>query len=128
MSDETILDFSPLNAFLSRLIDIPARIIPYNFQNNIALTKELKFALKSVKEWQNSAKIYPRANLLDKNRKSLNNSRYTETLIGQRISTNISNFYPLGGGTVIMWIKTNVVVGKPVQIYLFKFKFKKFSQ
>jgi hypothetical protein len=50
MSDETILDFSPLNAFLSRLIDIPARIIPYNFQNNIALTKELKFALKSVKE------------------------------------------------------------------------------
>jgi hypothetical protein len=50
MSDETILDFSPLNAFISRLIDIPARIIPYNFQNNIALTKELKFALKSVKE------------------------------------------------------------------------------
>jgi hypothetical protein len=36
-------------------------MIPYNSQNNDALIKELKFALKSVREWQNSAKIYPRA-------------------------------------------------------------------
>ena len=36
-------------------------MIPYNSQNNDALIKELKFALKSVRERQNSAKIYPRA-------------------------------------------------------------------
>jgi hypothetical protein len=42
--------FFAFNAFLSRLIDIPARMIPYNSQNNDALIKELKFALKSVRE------------------------------------------------------------------------------
>jgi hypothetical protein len=36
-------------------------MMPYNSQNNDALIKECKFALKSVREWQNSAKIYPRA-------------------------------------------------------------------
>jgi hypothetical protein len=50
MSHETIVDFSPLNAFLSRLSISPARMIPYNSQNNDALIEELKFALKSVKE------------------------------------------------------------------------------
>jgi ribosomal protein S3AE len=79
-------------------------MIPYNSQNNNALIKELTFAVKSARESQNSAKIYSRANLLDKNRKSLNISKYTQTLIGQRISTNISNFSP------------HVVGGKPVQM------------
>ena len=32
-------------------------MILYNSQNNDALIKELKFALKSTREWQNSAKI-----------------------------------------------------------------------
>ena len=41
-------------------------MIPYNSKKNNALIKELKFALKSLREWQNSAKIYPRANLLEK--------------------------------------------------------------
>jgi hypothetical protein len=52
MSHETILDFSPLNAFLSRLIDISCKNdTVYNSQNNDALMiKELKFALKSVRE------------------------------------------------------------------------------
>jgi hypothetical protein len=30
--------------------EFPARMIPYNSQNNDALIKELKFALKSVRE------------------------------------------------------------------------------
>jgi hypothetical protein len=34
---------------------------PYNSQNNDTLIKKHKFDLKSAKELQNSAKIYPRS-------------------------------------------------------------------
>jgi hypothetical protein len=50
MSHKTILDFSPLMHFFHDLSISPARMIPYNSQNNDALIKELKFALKSVRE------------------------------------------------------------------------------
>jgi hypothetical protein len=78
-------------------------MIPYNSQNNDALIKELKFALKSVREWQNSAKIYPRARFpvaAVQKAEVVEQLKIHSTLIGQRISTNISSFSPLGGGTV----------------------------
>jgi hypothetical protein len=68
-------------------------MIPYNSQNNDALIKELKFALKSVREWENSAKIYPRAGFAVQKAEVVEQLKIHSTLIGQRISTNISIFF-----------------------------------
>jgi hypothetical protein len=99
------------------------------------LIKELKFALKSMttREWQNSAKIYPPARFAVQKAEVVEQLKIPvhSTLIGQRISTNISIFSTLGGGQYSNKLFeskqfTNVIGRKPVQIYLFKFK--KFSQ
>jgi hypothetical protein len=66
-------------------------MIPYIFQNNDALIKELKFTLKSVREWQNS-KRYPGAGLLDKIRKSLNNSKYALSGLGNEYQQTFQIF------------------------------------
>ena len=64
----------------------PARMIPYNSQNNDALIcKELKFALKSVRERQNSAKIYPRAGFAGQKAEVVEQLKIHSNLIGQRI-------------------------------------------
>ncbi len=87
--------------------------MPYNSQNNDALIKELKFALKSVRERQNSAKIYPRAGFAGQKAEVVEQLKIHSNLIGQQIWTKISNLSPLGGGTVRILIKTNVVGEKP---------------
>jgi hypothetical protein len=45
-----ILDASPLMHFFPDSSISPARMIPYNSQNNDALIKEIKFALKYVRK------------------------------------------------------------------------------
>ncbi len=60
-------------------------MIPYNSQNNDALIKELKFALKSVREGQNSAKIYPRAGFAGQKAEVVEQLKIHSNLIGQRI-------------------------------------------
>ena len=57
-------------------------MIPYNSQNNDALTK---FALKSVRERQNSAKIYPRAGFAGQKAEVVEQLKIHSNLIGQRI-------------------------------------------
>jgi hypothetical protein len=109
--------------------------MPYNSQNNDALIKELKFALKSVREWQNSTKIYPCAGFAGQKAEVVEQLKIHSTLIGQRISTNneyqqIFLHWECMGQYCNKLFESkqfkNVVGGKPVQIYLFKFK--KFSQ
>jgi ribosomal protein S3AE len=45
----------------------------------------------------NSAKIYPLASIAVQKAEAVEQLKIHSTLIGQQISTNISNFSPLGG-------------------------------
>ncbi len=74
-------------------------MIPYNSQNNDALIKELKFALKSVRERQNSAKLYPRAGFAGQKAEVVEHA--TQNTLKPDWTTNMNKkFSPLGGGTV----------------------------
>ncbi len=57
----------------------------YDSQNNDALIKELKFALKSVRERQNSPKIYPRARFAGQKAEVVEQLKIHINLIGQQI-------------------------------------------
>jgi hypothetical protein len=64
-------------------------MIPYNSQNNDALIKELKFALNSVREFQNSAKIHPRARFAEQKPDVVEQLKIHSTLIGHNLVPRI---------------------------------------
>jgi hypothetical protein len=85
----------------------PARMMPYNSQNNDTLIKELKFALKSVREWENSAKIYARARFAVQKAEVVEQLKIHSTLIGQRISTKNLKcllIFVVQSGLSVFWV------------------------